>query len=174
MIRNPRAWPLVLCLWPIGAHANVGVPLFTSFMLYSWLLLIPIIGIEAYVLKKQLAVSIGRASIAAGVANFLSTIVGTVVVLGTEALLLPLVVPGMGLFMGAQLDVAVLFALIPCFFLSVWIESRLASSFLEGFSRKQIWEVFFLANKFSYAMLGIVAITSLIKNTIIQGQIPWW
>jgi len=173
MYRLLRAGALVLCLWPIGAHANVGVPLFTYYMIYSWLLLIPIIGIEAYVLRKRLIVSVGRASAVAGLANFLSTILGTVVVLVIDTLVLPLAFPDFGLFMGAQLDVAVLFALIPCFYLSVWFESRLAPSFLEGFSREQIWDVFFLANQFSYALLGIVAISSLIKNTIIQGQIPW-
>ena len=164
------AGPLVFCLWPIGAQANVGVPLFTTFILYTFLLLIPIIVIEAYVIKLRLEVSDGRALQAAALVNIASTILGTVAVLVLEFLL---VFANIELYTGAMLDIAVLIALVPSFYLSVWLESLFGSFIVEGFSRKQIWDVFFLANLFSYAMLGILAIASLIKNAIIQGQFPW-
>jgi len=170
MHRLLRAGPFVFCLWPIGAQANVGVPLFTTFILYTFLLLIPIIVIEAYIIKLRLEVSIGRASEVAVLVNIASTILGTVAVLLVEFLLF---FASIELYTGGMLDIAVLIALIPSFYLSVWIESLLGSFRLEGFSRKQIWDVFFLANLFSYAMLGILAIASLIKNAIIQGQFPW-
>ncbi len=164
-----RTSPVVFCLWPIGAHANVGVPLFTTFILYTFLLLIPIIVIEAYVIKLRLEVSNGRALQTAALVNIASTILGTVAAVLVEFLL---VFASIGLYTGGILDIAVLIALIPSFYLSVWLESLLSSYVLKGFSRKQIWDVFFLANLFSYAMLGILAIASLIKNTIIQGHFP--
>lgn len=114
--------------------------------------------------------SIGHASEVAVLVNIASTILGTVAVLLVGFLLFSV---SIGLYTGGMLDIAVLSALIPSFYLSVWIESLLGSFRLKGFSRKQIWDVFFLANLFSYAMLGILAIASLVKNAIIQGQFPW-
>lgn len=74
---------------------------------------------------------------------------------------------------GAQGDITILFALIPCFFLSVWFEALVGSPFLKPASREGVRKVFFLANKFSYAMLAIISITRFIENAIVQGQIVW-
>jgi hypothetical protein len=159
-----------ICTFPLESRANVGVPLFVNFVEYSWLLLIPIIGIEAYVLRKRLAVSLGRASAVSSLANITSTILGTVVVLGISLLL---GTAGMSELPGAMGDITVLFALIPCFFLSVWFEALVSSPFLKPASREDVRKVFVLANEFSYAMLAIVPITRFIKNAIVQGQIVW-
>ncbi len=63
--------------------------------------------------------------------------------------------------------------MIPCFYLSVWIESLIGAPYLERCSREQVWDVFFLANKFTYAMLAIVAIVHFIKMMIFQAGVPW-
>ncbi len=168
--RLPGAVSVILFLWPIGAHANTGVPLFAAFITYSWLLLIPIIGIEAYVLRYRLEISVGRASAVAGLANIVSTILGTVALVVIE---FPLGFVNKDFLPASQLDIAVLVALIPCFYLSVWIESLIGAPYLERCSREQVWDVFFLANKFTYAMLAIVAIVHFIKIMIFQAGVPW-
>jgi hypothetical protein len=160
-----------ICAFPLESHANVGVPLFVKFIEYSWLLLIPIIGIEAFVLRKRLAVSLGRASAVSSLANITSTILGTAVVLGISFLLA--ITAGVSELSGAQGDITILFALIPCFFLSVWFEALVSSPFLKPVSREDVRKVFFLANIFSYAMLAIIPIARFIKNAIVQGQIVW-
>lgn len=171
-MRQPAILRAILfCIWPLESQANVGLPLFLNYIFYSWLLVIPIIGIEAYVLRKRLAVSIGRASGVASLANIASTIIGTGVVLAASLLL------ALGFAMtelrGAMADITVLIALIPCFFLSVWIEALVGSPLLKQVSRKNVRAVFFLANQFSYAMLAIVPVVRFIKNAIIHGQIIW-
>lgn len=131
------------------------------------MLLIPIIGIEAYVLRKRLAISIDRASGVSSLANIASTLLGTITILGASF------VPGTYEMPGAEGDITVLIALIPCFFLSVWLEARIAFPLLKPVSREDVRRVFFLANQFSYAMLAIIAITRFAKNAIIQGRIIW-
>lgn len=165
-----RLVALLACFWPLEGEANVGVPLFTNFALYSWLLLIPIIGIEAYVLRKRLAVTVIRACSVSGLANVASTLLGTVAVLGTGLLLASLDISELP---GAMGDITVLFALIPCFFLSVWIETLVGAPLLRKFSREDIRAVFHLANRFSYAMLAIVPIARLVKSAIVHGRIIW-
>jgi len=158
------------CVWPVAAHANVGVPVFANFAAYSWLLLLPIIGIETYLLRTGLNLPLGRAIGVAAYANLMSTILGSLVVFIVGV---SLAVPGFMVLPGATSDLAVLVVLVPCFYLSVWCETRVAGPFLKASERKRIWEVFFLANKFSYAMLGIVAIANFFKNWILQGYIVW-
>jgi uncharacterized membrane protein len=106
----------------------------------------------------------------ASIANIGSTIVGTIVVLGTSMLLS---VGNIGELPGAEGDITVLIALVPCFYLSVWCETLIGFHYLQQFSRDQVRAAFFLANEFSYAMLAIVAIGRFAKNVIIQGRIVW-
>lgn len=168
--RNLLGTGLLLCLCPLEGQANVGAPLFFNYIAYSWLLLIPIIGVEAYVFRKRLPISIGRAFAVASVANIGSTILGTVVVLGTGLLLS---VGNMTELPGAEGDITVLIALVPCFFLSVWCETLIGFPLLKQASRDNVRAVFFLANQFSYAMLAIVPIGRFVKSAIINGRIIW-
>lgn len=157
--------------WPGESQANTGVSLFLNYVFYAWLLLIPIMGIEAYVLGKRLDISAGRAISIAVVANIASTILGSVVVIFVSFFL---ALQGLEHSPGAMGDVSILFALIPCFFLSVWFETIVGFPFLKRFSREQVRTVFFLANQFSYALLTIVPIASLVKNAIISGRAMWY
>lgn len=153
------------------SQANVGLPLFSNYIGYSWLLLIPVIGGEAYVFWKRLAISIGRASAVSCIANIASTILGTVVVVGT-GLFLNFVFDASEL-PNAEGEIAALIALIPCFYLSVGIEARVGSPLLKQLSREDIRAAFVLANRFSYTMLAIVPIGRFIKNMIVYGRIIW-
>jgi hypothetical protein len=157
---------LVLCAWTGESRANTGVPLLSNLVAYSWLLMVPIIGVEAYVLRKRLSLSLGRATGVASAANFTSALVGIIVVV-----LLALV--GAMESAGAMGDVTVLVGLVPMYFLTVWVETRVAAPMLSAVAREQVRAVLALANRFSYAMLAIVAITRFAKNALLQDQVIW-
>ena len=159
------------CFWPLESQANVGVGVFLNYVVYAWFLLIPIMGIEAYVLGKRLDISAGRAVGVAVVANIASTLVGSVFVI-VVSLILSLT--EVNVRPGAWEDVSMLFILAPCFFLTVWFETTIGYPFLKHYSREQVLEVFFLANGFTYALLTIVPIANLIKNAMISGRAMWY
>ncbi len=150
---------------------NEGTLLFLNFAVYSWLLLVPIIAIEAWELKKTLHLGTGRAAGVSGLANVVSTLLGTVAVLGAGWGLGHLEVvaePQAG-----EGDVAVLIALIPCYFLSVWAETLVGSALLRQFSRDQVHAAFFRANQLGYAMIAIVPVARFVKSAIVNGRIIW-
>jgi len=159
------------CFWPLESQANVGVGVFVNYVVYAWFLLIPIMGIEAYVLGKRLDISAGRAVCIAIGANIASTFLGSVFVL-IFSLILSL--SGLNVRPGAWADVSMLFILVPCFLSTVWIETVMAHPYLKQYSREQVWDVFYLANGFTYALLTIVPIANLIKNAMISGRHMWY
>ena len=150
---------------------NDGTLLFINFAAYSWLLLLPIIGVEAWELRRGLPVSIGRASAVSGLANIVSTVLGTVAVLGTGWVLGYLDVIAQP--QAGEGDIAVLIALVPCFFLSVWAETLVGAALLKQFSREQLRSAFFHANQLSYAMIAIVPMARFAKSAIVNGRIIW-
>ena len=112
---------------------NDGTLLFLNFAVYSWLLLVPIVAIETWELKKTLHLGTGRTAGVSGLANVVSTLLGTLAVLGAGWVLGHLDVvaePQAG-----EGDVAVLIALVPCYFLSVWAETLVGSALLRQFPR---------------------------------------
>ena len=149
----------------------MGVGVFLNYVVYAWFLLIPIMGIEAYVLGKRFDISVCRAvGIAIGV-NIASTLLGSVFVI-IVSLILSLT--GLNVRPGAWEDVSMLFILVPCFLSTVWIETVIAHPYLKQHSIEQVWDVFFLANGFTYALLTIVPIANLIKNAMISGRAMWY
>lgn len=150
---------------------NDGTLQFINFAAYSWMLLLPIVGVEAYELKRSLKVSAGRAVGVSGLANTVSTLLGTVAVLGTGWVLGSLDVIAQP--QAGEGDIAVLIALVPCFFLSVWVETLIGSALLEQFPREQIRTVLVHANQLSYAMIAIVPIARFAKSAIVNGRIIW-
>jgi hypothetical protein len=156
----------LLLAYPPDSLANVGVPLFSKYVIYSWLLLVPIIGVEAYVLRKRLGVPLGRATGVSSAANIASAFAGTIAVV-------LIALTGASELPGAEGDITVLFALIPCYFLSVWLETLVAAPMLAGVPRQSVRAVLYTANGFSYAMLAILAVTRFVKNAVQQGAIIW-
>ena len=150
---------------------NDGTLLFVNFAAYSWLLLIPIIGVEAWELKKTLKVSVGRAAAVSSLANIVSTLLGTLAVLGTGWVLGYLDVIAQP--QAGEGDIAVLVALVPCFFLSVRVETLVGSPLLMQFTREQVRSAFIRANQLSYAMLGIVPVARFVKSALVNGRIIW-
>lgn len=78
---NRRCSPIFLVIvafFSLGsiAHADAGLPMIAIYLPAAWLALVPIILIESFIGRKKFALPNRRATIAAGVANVVSTIVG--------------------------------------------------------------------------------------------------
>jgi hypothetical protein len=150
--------------------ANAGVPLFSQSVIYQTLLLIPIIAIEAYVHRKLLEISIGKAVWIAFSTNVISTLIGGLFVVLSIGAFLGTVLFGSsvpvqpGSFPFLPLEIIV--TLIPLFLFSVVVESFIGSFSLRKIDHKKVRRSFLIANAFTYLMLEILAITQLIKGYI--------
>ena len=150
--------------------ANAGVPLFSQSVVYQTLLLIPIIAIEAYVHRKLLAISVGKAVWVAFSTNVISTLVGGLFVVLSIGAFLGTVLFGStvpvqpGSFPFLPLEIIV--TLIPLFLFSVVVESFIGSFSLRKIDHKKVRRSFLIANAFTYLMLEILATTQLIKGYI--------
>jgi hypothetical protein len=150
---------------------NDGTLLFVNFAVYSWLLLVPVIAVEAWELKGALSLTTGRAAAVSGMANAASTLLCTLAVFGTGWVLGYLDVvaePHAG-----EGDVAVLIALVPCFFLSVWAETLVGSALLKPASGDVVRNAFLRANQLGYAMLAIVPVARFVKSALVNQRIIW-
>ena len=150
---------------------NEGTLLFVNFAVYSWLLLVPIVAVEARELKSALALGAGRAASVSGVANLVSTLLGTIAVFGAGWVLGYLDVvaePQAG-----EGDLAALIALVPCYFLSVWSETLVGSALLKSISRDVLHVAIARANLIGYAMLAIVPVVRFAKSLVVNGRIIW-
>jgi len=150
---------------------NEGTLLFVNFAVYSWLLLVPIVAVEARELKGALALPAGRAAAVSGAANLASTLIGTIAVFSAGWVLGYLDVvaePQAG-----EGDLAALVALVPCYFLSVWSETLVGSALLKPTARELVHATFARANLITFAMLGIVPVARFAKSLIVNGRIIW-
>lgn len=151
--------------------ANSGVPLFTHSIFSQFLLLIPIIAIEAYIHKKLLRVRPLAAIMVAFYTNLVSTFVGGLLIAFPFGIWIGSIVFGTGgpvqpdsTFLFLQLEFII--TLIIMFFISVTIELFLGSFSLKNIDKKRLNKSFFIANFFSYLMLEVFAITQIIKAYI--------
>lgn len=153
--------------------ANAGIPLFSQSVFYQIVLLIPIILIEAYAHKKLLQMNVSRAIWVALSTNFVSTLVGGLLILLFIAPLISTLLFGNpvpvqpGNFPFLPLEIMV--TLIPMFWFSVVLESWVGCWSLKQMDRKAVKRSFLIANGFTYAMLEILAITQLIRGYM-QGR----
>ncbi len=150
---------------------NEGTLLFVNFAVYSWLLLVPVMAVEARELKGALSVSTGRAGAVSIAANLASALLVTIAVFGAGWVLGWLDViaePQAG-----EGDLAVLVALGPCFFISVWAETLVGAALLKPVSRDLVHAAFVRANLLAYAMLGIVPVVRFAKSLVVNGRIIW-
>lgn len=150
---------------------NDGTLLFVNFAVYSWLLLVPVTVVEAWELRTALPVSIRRAAAVSVIANLVSALLLTLALLATGWLLGFLDVVAQP--QAGEGDVAVLVALVPCFFVSVWAETRVGSALLVQLPQADLRSAFFRANQLGYAMLGIVPVARFIKSAMINGRVIW-
>ena len=177
---------IILCL-PIPAHANVGLPMVVPVGILMILALVPIIGVEAWVLSVRLSVGFGAALAASGAANLVSTVIGLPVswlvagTIGSKARnLLPrsnaswkyvinrITESLFGMIGDTNsewiIPSAELMYLVPLFFLSWAIESYVVSNMLEGTHAVGISSAVCVANIASYGLLSIVPAVELIQS----------
>lgn len=150
---------------------NEGTLLFVNFAAYSVLLLVPVIGVEAWELKKTLGISSGRAASVSALANVASTLLCAVAVLGAGWVLGYLDVIAQP--QAGEGDIAVLVALVPCFFLSVWVETLAGARWLRPLSREEVGRAMFRANLLGYSMIAIVPIARFTKSALVNGRFIW-
>ena len=67
---------------PVSAWANAGLPMIVIAMPLMLSALIPIIGIEAYIIKRKLNLSFRDAMVSSATANVISTIIGVPITWG--------------------------------------------------------------------------------------------
>ena len=134
------------------AGADTAAPLFASELYTSlWLVLIPIVIAEMVLARRIIGVSVGRAFAISLIANAVSTIIG---------------VPFTWLFFvpAGAFSVAALFSiilLVPAFFLTVFVERRIAYLFVapekRGAARQWSWR----ANLYTYeGMLAVLLVVA--------------
>ena len=147
--------------------ANSGIPLFTQSVGYQFLLLVPIIAIEAYIHKKILKLSVIKVIYITSVTNIISTLFGGLLWLFFGAFL------GQAIFRSTVpvqpgafpfLPLEIIATLVPMFFISVFIESLTASFRLKELEKKKVNQSFWMANAYTYLMLIVLAVTQLIKG----------
>ncbi len=159
----------LLCAIAIPSQADAGIPMLAIAWPGMFLALIPVVLIEAWVLKPRLCLTMRKALKLASVANLASTVVGVPIAWGVY-LALQLGVTGsiadrlgsLGLILGAAwigpvdfqnwIIPAATLSLFPGFFLASWVtEFKLLSVFLPEISGKTVRSAGFRANVASYA-----------------------
>lgn len=151
--------PLILLI-PIVVGANVGIPVVAIGLPFMAANLIFIVLIEAIILKKaNTNLGVFKLLIQVFLANLITALIGYPLIAVLEA---SSVIFGMNLGwflpfpnlekMKFYIGTGVLLTLIPCFFLSVWIEGRwLRRRFPNGI----FWKNIFIANLASYLFLTV-------------------
>ncbi len=173
---------LALCIISQPAWANMGVPMIFITLPMMLVGLLPIIGIEGYVLKKQLALQPKKAFTSAAISNIFSTFIGTPVTWGI--LLLLQIITGGGTSHGIEtitekflavtwqvawlvpyeaeihwmVPTALLILLIPYFIVSWKIEAFITAKLNKDIDAKKINQTCLKANSITYALLALFPI----------------
>lgn len=173
----------LVALWaaltPALAHANVGVPMIVIVMPVMVLSLLPIIAVEAHVLRRALDVPGKRAVKAVVWTNLLSTFIGIplswILLVGVQFLVDSGRPHGLETLQGKILSVtvqapvlmpynegagwmvpaALLVLMVPFFFASWWSEYWLARFLFKDRERPTVWRAVRNANLVSYALLTL-------------------
>jgi len=151
-----------------NAFANVGVPPLTNtwFTLVLWL--IPIVAIEAVVLKQQLPISARSAAGAAILANLASTAAGFLFVLVDETYLSIPFLP-VRVTVGTITDLVTLGLFIPFFLASVAIEYPVCRVLKRTIDVGRMRRAVLYANLASYLLMSAFLIGRMVKSAIVYG-----
>lgn len=148
---------LVIAGAPGVAWANAGIPPLSYSLTVTVLLLIPVIAIEAVVLRRALALSVLRAVTLTTVANVLSTLAGIMVVFAS--FFVPLMVTR-----GARADLLTLLGFVPLFFVSWWVEAGFARWRLRDRAATDVRRAVSRANLASYGVLALLVTVRLVGH----------
>jgi hypothetical protein len=175
---------IVLSFFSITAFADTGVPMLALMWPVFWLALLPIIGIEFFVLKRKLHdVTSKRLLLAASLSNIVSTFIGIPLTWGCLVGLqfLGMSAPYIELdrywlkilnaTLGAawlapyesdlywMMPTAAIVLLIPFFFVSYWIEAAVTVWIIKDTQQKlAIKKAVWTGNIYSYSLLFLLAL----------------
>ncbi len=173
-LKNNGAILFFLLLVPGIASANVAVPMFFITVPAMAVALIPIIFIEAKILKKRLGIESNKAYFSSSLANIFTTIIGVpfawvmssvtfflltslVAVVGYSSTAADFHQLGGSLFFAINLEplefAGITISLIVAFFVSVWLEFRIIQKILKDIDPKKIKKAVFDANIITYGLL---------------------
>jgi hypothetical protein len=163
----------------LSASANVGVPMVAVFLPPLWLSLIPIIAVEAWVVKRKLELPVSRSLSAVALGNVLSSIVGIPLMWGVLATIeavfadeargldtigrrvyavtvqAPWLLPYES-DLRWMIPSALLVLAVPAYLLSVLIEWRVLLPFVATDRRLQVLRATAVANAASYGLLVVL------------------
>lgn len=172
--------------WLSPTYADMGFPMIVVVLPASWVLLIPVIIVEAVIDQRLLVVGWRRALWVSSAANALSTLVGIPVVWGALFLVEmlfslvptpsngPHIVGIFGFAFGApwlgsephywEVTAAAMALCIPFLFASVWVERWVTRRMLPQAPNKDITRCVWIGNLLSYGILELVLLTVLVYS----------
>jgi hypothetical protein len=189
MRANASPWlgAFALILVPISSNANAGIPLVGLGLPFLCLALVPVVLIEAWIIKRRWLNFQGRIVSPLFVANIVSTFVGYPIAWAL-LLLLALITGSTGIEnlattqgllttlalqsawlpphegqMRWLIPAAGLVSLIPTFFISVYLEVRILIRFL-GAEAKARTRDFVIANLATYSLLAALLVSMLVAG----------
>lgn len=185
---------LILAVFGLGlllarpAAANVGVPLLTVTWPGAWVLLVPVVVVEALVARWVLRLPWGRSALLAGAANLVSTAIAVPLswllpflpffLAGSLAhelwpaltrffvkLLYPFWLPPMADSQRWLIPLCAAFLCVPAFFASVWIERWVADRLLRETAAELRGRWAWRANIVSYAaiVIGLLVVAAAMR-----------
>lgn len=164
----------------LQARADIGVPMVAIFLPPMWLSLIPVVLLEAWILRRMLSIPSRAALAASAVGNVVTTIVGIPLVwialaaielaccggaagLDTAArriyavtIQAPWLIP-YETALGWMIPCALAVLLIPFFVLTVAIEGFVNRRVLAGVDSRKTWRATWIANAWSYLLIFALA-----------------
>ena len=181
---------LVFGVFPAAVLANAGLPMLGIVWPVAWLLLIPVIFIEAVICAKQLNISTYRALRATTLGNIASTAIGipltwvalvaiqiaialTLQQVGVSPsstplryALLPVNSAWIGGYLGKEIYFAFFFLCIPFCVVSIWIENKIFRRMALDLDSSKIRTSVVRANVITYTAL----LTALIIKRLMHGD----
>jgi hypothetical protein len=175
--------------YPVAVLANAGLPMLGIVWPVAWLMLIPVIFIEAVVCAKQLNISIYKSVRATAVGNIASTMIGIPLTWGflvaiqvamelafrqvgislnatpLEYALMPINSAWIGGYWNKEIYFSFLFLCIPFCMVSIWIEHRIFRRIARDIDRSRIRSTVIRANVITYtALLAVLVIERLVRG----------
>jgi len=152
---------VLLLLWPSTARSNGIMPPVIVVWPAAWILLVPVVFIEAGFAVRMLELSAGAGFRLSWCANLLSTALG--VPLATCFNPLPVIFLRSGEGETSSLALGLLFLaslLLPLHLLSVLSEACVARRLVDVSRRRRVWRWAWLANSVTYALIsaGLLAL----------------
>jgi hypothetical protein len=170
---------LALAVLSPTAQADVGLPMVAVFLPPLWLAFVPIVLLEAMILRRLMATPLRRALLSTFAGNFVSSLVGiplTWVILaaleltccgaafglstlGSKVYAVTVQAPWLIPYekdLSWMVPWALVAMAVPCFMASVLIEAPINRLFFKSAPSRAVWRATAIANACSYLLLGLL------------------